>query len=532
MEIKKKTVYFLAAFVFVGLVLRLIYPNTITFFYDQARDAFASLNIILNKDIKIIGPSTDIPGLFHGPLYWYMLSPIYYLFKGNVVAARVFLILISLLNIPVVYLLAKKIFKKNEIALLGALFFAVSFEAVQYSRWLSNPSPAVLTINLTFLGLWLFLSGQIIGFPLTLLGWSLSIHFQFFLVYQLVFIIPVVALAIHKNKYRLKDLFNKKNIILFLVTFLILSPFAAAQIKFKFMGIRSLIAFLLSGKSGQTPLIVKLDKYIKYLLLNVKNNVVSVEHLWLQIIMIFGVIALIFLFFKHKKDRLGIFFLTIWFFSPIFVYLIEGTTAYFLNIGNSTPLIILCSYLIFSLYRKNFLSKGLVLLVVGAILVSNVFLIIKENKSGETLFTVQSRIILPREKEVVEWIYRKSKNEPFAIDCVTNPLFINATWSYLFSWYGKSKYHYLPSWLGYPQDDYPGGKILSQEISAKDKLLFLIIEPDDVIPKEYLKAYEMFENTRSDLIEVKKFDNFTVEKRKITKLKNFSRDELTNFVLH
>jgi len=62
----------------VGILLRFAFFESATFGYDQARDAFASIGIFGDDPIKIQGPTTDIKGLFHGPLYWYLTAPFYF----------------------------------------------------------------------------------------------------------------------------------------------------------------------------------------------------------------------------------------------------------------------------------------------------------------------------------------------------------------------------------------------------------------------------------------------------------------------
>ncbi|MDP3733327.1 MAG: hypothetical protein Q8Q91_02180, partial [Candidatus Daviesbacteria bacterium] len=58
--------------------LRIIYipSGAVSFHYDMARDAFIALQI-WNGDLKIQGPPTSTPGLYHGPLYYYLLAPFY-----------------------------------------------------------------------------------------------------------------------------------------------------------------------------------------------------------------------------------------------------------------------------------------------------------------------------------------------------------------------------------------------------------------------------------------------------------------------
>src|SRR3972149_8923389 len=129
-----------------AISLRLLYfKDSLTFFYDQGRDALASMEIWQGDPVKIIGPQTDFLGLYHGPLYWYIISPFYYLSGGSVWTVRLFLIFLNCVSLFFIYDLTKDLFNKKNIALLAAFLFAISFEAIAYARWLSNPAPALLT---------------------------------------------------------------------------------------------------------------------------------------------------------------------------------------------------------------------------------------------------------------------------------------------------------------------------------------------------------------------------------------------------
>ena len=127
----RKELILLTILILFGLSLRTLFFSHVTFGYDQARDAFQSISIIKYRDIKIMGPTTDIKGLFHGPLFWYIISPWYYLSGGDPRIARVPMILINLLNIPFIYYFVRKLFRNRIIAGISALFFTVSFETIE-----------------------------------------------------------------------------------------------------------------------------------------------------------------------------------------------------------------------------------------------------------------------------------------------------------------------------------------------------------------------------------------------------------------
>lgn len=526
------TAIFLFIFIILGLTLRLLYVDRITFFYDQARDAFESINIIAQHHPKLLGPSTDIPGLFHGPLYWYLLSPFYFLSHGNAIVARIVLIVLSLCNIPLIYYFAKQLFRNRTIALLSAFFITISFETVQYARWLSNPSPAVLTLGIFFFGLWTFMNRKSWGLPLFLLGWGLSIQFQFFLVYELV--VMVVAMVVVFLQKKKKNLFvlNKLNITLFVLFLLSISTFVISELKFRFQGLRALINFLSEKKGSAPDYMAIFQKFAGSLASNIKFNFIDNQIIaWLVLLGI--CVYVMHAFYKKSAYRYQVLFLFLWFISPIILYIIEGTNAYFLNIGNVYPLILLASLILYEFLIKDTskVAKFVFILIIAVISFNNLFLVVTNDKHGETLFAIQQDMLYPYQHQVLDWIYKESNGRPFAIDTVTNPLFIDSTWAFQFNYYGKPKYGYMPMWLGYPQQDYPGGSVQYGNIPDRhNQLLFLIIEPKEGIPLSYISGYEGFENIRSRLIKSKTIHNFTIEERQLTSNMGFDRDTLFQLI--
>jgi len=513
----KKSYLLLTVFFIIGLVLKLLYFKEITFGWDQARDAFQAINIWRGDSIKIIGPSTaELPGLHHGSLYWYLISPFYFLSNGNVFVVRTFLILLNLVNIFIIYYFSKLLFKNERVALLSGFFYAISFEVSQYGRWLSNPSPALLTIPLTFLGLWLIVNKKNWGVAITLISWALSVHFQFFLVYQIFFILPILLWFYVKNSFK----FNKENFIGFIGSFLILLPFLIAEVKFQFQGLKSFRQLSESKdllRSFSEVFLKFIDRVVYTFQLNLFNNLFISGLLTILII-----ILAIYHYCKKKEFKKEIAFLALWLFSPIIIFFFDRAYAYFITIGILIPAVILTSYFI-EFYLMKLKYKNIILTcIVTIIFISQFVLIINQNKTGESLFSVQKKMILSDELKVIDWLYQESNGKLFAINTVTNPLFINTTWAYLFDWYGKQNYNFMPIWAGYPQNGQFGFDIkFTENTNIKGLPFFLIVEPPPGIPDYYIKGISLFENTRSKLIERKKIGGFEVEKRIFINNNNF-----------
>lgn len=523
----KNHFYFIIITIFLlGFLFRLIYFKEATFGWDQARDAFQAINIWQGDFIKIIGPSTsELPGLHHGSFYWYLISPFYFFSRGNVYVVRLFLIFLNLVGIFIIYHIASELFKNKSVILLSSFLFAISFEAIQYGRWLSNPSPAILTIPLTFLGLWYVINGKKWGTSLTLISWAFSVHFQFFLVYQIILIAPVLIWFYKTKSFKL----TKEDFIGFFGGFVVLLPFFIAEIKFQFQGLKS-FTHLFEGQEFLRSYSEIFFKFFDRIVFNFYLNVFGIN-LFLAGLFTTIIIALTVIYIHKRKNKKELIFLGIWLFSPMLVFSFEKAYAYFVTIGNLFPTIILASFFLSKLGDKIKPRKIYYLVLIIFLSLSQMILILNQNKTGESLFSVQKKMILSDELRVLDYVYQESGGKPFVINTITNPLFINTTWAYLFNWYGKSKYGYMPSWGGYPQGGQFGSNVKFAHIEDHRNLdFYLIIEPQPGIPEHIIFGVLKFEDRRSRLIEKKVIGGFTVYKRKLINNNNFDSDTIYRII--
>ena len=87
----------------------LVSDNHIYFWYDQARDALVSQQMIFDKDIKIQGPSASGTNdtIYHGVLYYYILGPLYVLFNGDPYFVAIAFGTINSFGVVLIYYLSK-----------------------------------------------------------------------------------------------------------------------------------------------------------------------------------------------------------------------------------------------------------------------------------------------------------------------------------------------------------------------------------------------------------------------------------------
>ena len=496
----------LLIFIFIlGLILRFLYfPNNIYFGYDQARDAFA-VKDILAGDLKIVGPSTSVAGLYHGALYYYLITPFYFLGGGNPEVVSAVFRLFNSFGIIIIFLIASIVFNKY-VGLIAALLTAVSFEQTQFALYLSNPAPASLSIPLMFLGFALVIFKKIpYGLILAFLGLGLSIQFEFALFY-LIFPFVICIAAFYKNFIKISFKIWLLSIVVFagsIFTFLI------AEFRYSFRTFNTLLNF-----SSQDVKVNLLDKFKSYFhtldkmgQFNLYDNFYLGGLFWLLIF-----VFLVYLIWK-KEQISKIFFLGIWFFSLIFVYLLKGgySDLYYTNIGISSSLLIFVSLLIYRLYNYK---KAISYFIVGIIIVANLNMISKLNPNGTiSQIHVQQGMLLSDEKIILDKIYNDTKGKPFAVKALTMPIYINTTWSYLFEWYGYKKYKYIPIWNGYNADGYPGNLEVMQVQEKTPENRYLIIEPLRGVYGHLVNDFMREEGYFTNVVSEESIGKFVLQKR-------------------
>lgn len=463
-----------------GMRIIFVFQGGVSFHYDMARDAFEAQKIWKSHDVKVLGPPTSTPGLYHGVLYYYLIAPFYFLGNGDPRIVAIFLSLINSLVIIPVILLAKDFFKNNKWVILAGFLYVVAFEASQYGPWISNPAPAVLTVALFFLSLRIWLKGNRYGLFMAAFTAALSTQFQFFLIY-LFLLIPIFGI-IFKIKTSFRAIY-----ITCLVSALGLLNFLIAAVKFRTFS-QTFLGFFSIGTSGQVDFRLQFME----VLLNYINRFTEVfTSNFIPTNVFLGGILAISVLYLIRRERLLLFFLL----SNLPVFILGGHTNTYASIGLVVPAILSFIYLLKKTWRS---SKLLVFIVIFFSIISNLYTIFKYNPQGQVILVIPNDMNLKNELALIDKTYEIASGEPFSINTLTLPLWTNTTWAYLYSWYGKNKYGYVPKFYGHDQVGLLGEDTLQYIDKPLDKTFF-IIEPADGIPGRFYNEELDTENSKSKL---------------------------------
>ncbi len=478
-----------------------IFPSHVTFGYDQARDAYEARSIWRDHNLKILGPTSDVPGINHGVLWYYFLAAVYYLTKGDPESAAFLQLCLLYLFIPVIGVIAHKLTKNLKDSLLTVSLYALAPLFASYTYWLSNPTLSLFITPLLLLAIWQYISKQnkILAFLIGI-GYGLLIQSDF------AFAILILTIPMYAYLFKLQLVF--KNALLFLLGFgLAITSFVLSYIKFNTNIFKIVLSFL--GKDTNSNL---LSPGAVASLTDSVINLLSITFLPFPKTIVF-LLLIITLIYRRKildlNNRLTK-FLLVWLSGIILLFVFNhGSLSAIFFFGPFVfPLALLVSSTINNLFSKKPYVKYAALFVITIFQISLIFAWHNKNYSP---LTVQNRIYTTLEKEIINYTYAQARGKQFVVNSVTNPLYINTTWAYLYEFYGQNKYNYLPFWGGRSQTGYLGN--LPQNPPFDTPLRFLIMEPQAGIEEIWLLKTIYEEDKVSDIVEEKKFGDFTVQKR-------------------
>lgn len=417
----------------VGAALRWVnLAESMTFFYDQGRDALA-VTKILSGHLTLIGPTSDMPGLFFGPLWFYLLAVLYKISFGNPVTVLWLVSFLDLLTIPLLGLVGQLFFNRR-VGLLAATFWAVGALPVAYARTLANPATGGLWAILVVLGLFFVNRGR--QNYLLLVAFSLAVLFQLnaAAAFFFFFFVALECILLRKN-------FSARIFFLALAVFsLSFFPQALFDIRHGFLGLNSVLKiFTASGaKEGFTfGLVARWDSLVREI-----SDYTFFGQPKLAIISI--VLGLFFLRKKLRDSRLFV----LWIGVPIFVFLLlyhrfESHPYYLQSVVPAA--ILLLAVVIDKVSRRS---------LVAAVVITIAVLYFNSSGLAREIFQKDhlaqpadpNLIGFADQQRVLDYIYtRQSGNKfgYFAYNVI--PYWADETWQYLFSWYGQKRYGFVPS---------------------------------------------------------------------------------------
>ncbi|QQS38650.1 glycosyltransferase family 39 protein [Candidatus Woesebacteria bacterium] len=479
---------FLLGLITLAFFLRTLKLSDNLFFgWEQGRD-FLAANDIIHGDFALIGPTTSIPGYFHGVIYYYILALLTLVASGNPYVVALILVVINSISILFYYKALENIFGKIS-GVISSLLLTVSYISIIYSRWLSNPNlvPA-------FAGLLLYALSKLKDNRYYLLlvtfSWAIIFHLQSIVALSILPVV-IVALCLQKIKYSAKLVLT--NIALLITLF---SSYLLFEVRNNYIMARSLLVYINQGSGGGDRnkiidiVISEFEKFTFY------NNI------WLTVALVaLCIIAVIF----YRKEKWFTLFFAFTISSPLFFWIFKvDPNQHYLQLTH-----LFFFAVIGALYSttKGW-GKVVTTFVILMLFISNTKTTInKIYLHNENFLHYAQYTYLKNDLKIVDYIFSDSAGNDFKYNYFTVPYWKSEAWEYLFTWKGQTEYGYLPS-------------------VNDTKIFYVIIEPDDSQPQLSLNWYKDL-NRNSNLVDYKVFGRLTVEKR--TTDKNTDNINIDNF---
>ncbi|GIW62792.1 MAG: hypothetical protein KatS3mg090_0618 [Patescibacteria group bacterium] len=414
--------------------IKTIKEKTFPYTYDQGRDFLKVEEVVRYKNPTFIGPTTGLPGVYHGAWWYYFLAIPYILTNGNPIAFPYWLFLSQLLSFLLFFYFLNKNFSSVE-SIIFLSFIAFSPYFISMSTFVIN---SVLTFPFILLFVYsiynLFATNKSKFYFLIFLSvgfvWEAEFAFGIFLLPATIIMLILFG--------RLKDVFlNKKNLILSALGLIIpLSLRLAFEIKNNFIQTKTFINFIINPKlHNPRPLldsaierITQFSNYYTSIFPDFLNSITSI--FFLTIITSAFIITLR---KKSKNIETKIFYANNLIIFLLFALSVFYRDNFWANYYEGIQLFFIISIILaINIIGKTKTKTGYIIIKTGLILILTTGLIssynVIKNPSKPQGFFVQDTI--------VNKIYNENKGKEFCVKIYTPPV-IPYTWDYLFKYYSR-----------------------------------------------------------------------------------------------
>lgn len=460
------TLPFLVFLTLIPRAIELINGNYI-FLFDQGREYLAAKGIVVSHKFILIGTelgagSAGISGIFHGPMYYYLLTIPFVLFNGNPYGAIWLMFLFSVLAIIAGYFLGKKIWG-TPWGIFVAFLFAASPPFISQARFMWSPNPPTVFIVLAFFFVYQYLQTR----KTWAIFWAAFFsgfvyNFEFALAVPMVLTLIVYSLLLRQKGIRYYAAMFGGVIVAFL-------PMILFEVRHHFLAVHGVVSYLshkTTGKVHQSFFDNVAGHWTAFF-----NNVADTfpQHAYIP-----GIILLVALLlfgcwylFREKNENMKYFFIYLLLLLPINVVVfgfLRNTVYHYYLTDLNVVYIFLFTYIVYSSWHKK---ERIVLLIIS--MYSALLLYGAITNAVQTWFhdihdyggTSKIKGI----EQAIDYIYKDAGDKKFGVLVFAPPVY-TYQYDYMLWWYGDRKYHYIP-------------------YGQKKGLVYLLIEKDPAKPWSY-----------------------------------------------
>lgn len=484
----------------IGFFLRghMILSGDFWFTPDQARDMVLARDVVNFHKPILIGARSGVEGIFHGPLWIYMISIPFALFNGDPQKVSYFYILFSLMVVLSAFAVVYKFYNKWA-ALLVLVILSFSQNLYSMINDTSNAHGLPLVLIGYLASMILFIRGKDKAILLVVFFAGLAFEFQAAFA---IFLLPYTvlqALVIRRSIFTLKNTIY--SIVIYAISLITLILF---ELRHQFVETHAVIRMLFNP-TGLTPI----KGYEKYgnlwfriqdrlvSLLNTPYSFLAKQDIILYILAI-GIIGYaLYLLLRQKKQiyKKEFIFLLVF---PVFVYLLY--IIYPLPIwGHYTFAIPIIMAFLFIVSTLIIWSKSIGKILIAFFILYSCIVTV-DNLTGlyKTPYVPISDGSYINQLKVVDGVFKTAKGKNFSY-FVYSPPVITYGMDYMLWWRGKNIYGYYPT------------------TNKTTGLIFLIMYPNDQDKSAHGYWIKNRIRTNARILSSKTYPgNIIVEKRLLT----------------
>lgn len=370
-DVKQKKAYlFLLGLIIIISIFFRTYQIVERFGFDHDNDLSSWIvkDIVANKHFRLIGQLTSAPGIFIGPIFYYLLVPFFLLFNMDPVGSVIPVTIIGLLTTLSYYFVFSRLFTQ-VVGLISAFLQATLLSSVIFDRRIAPNTPANLWSVWYFYTILRISQGDFSVLPLLGILIGLIWHIHIALAPSLI-AIPI-AFFVSKKLPKIKQ------IAFCLIAFLVTStPLFLFEARHGFSQTGSFIQnFTINhgGEKGLPKLLLVLDmisKNINTLFLSPQSLPPILNHLFLLILILLGAVLVIKKVIPAKITAP----LSAWLIGIIVFFTLSSSLIseyYFYSI--EIIFIFIVSLTLYSLLKFSKATAALTIILLSTILIKNVF---------------------------------------------------------------------------------------------------------------------------------------------------------------
>ncbi len=461
----------------IGIIYRLAltWNGNFLFNMDNGRDMVDVRELVEVGKLRLTGPTSAIEGFYNGPAWYYLLAVPYAISGGDPYSA--ILMEITLWAIGGFFLLKiVSLWGKHLVLPVGALWVSSDY-IVLTNLYAFNPNPVTLLTPFFIYLLYKFLKTEKLKFSILtfFLG---GLFFNFEMNFG-IFVIPIVLASIFLTRkfYFIK---NGNFWIGFLFFILCILPQILFDLRHNFIMTKSVINYLSSNPAASYGFAQRLQLITKSFFDVFSATLMN--HKTFSLIVLALSIPIFIRFLKEKDKKLIALICLSIIFVPFILYLFIPVSVNPWHLGGfAAAAVLFTGWIIHRTWNFNFFGKIIAVFVTTLLVffaLSNIFKFFTRDFGRPSM----DPSLYKNEISAIDYVYKYADGKNFKVYAYL-PSVYDYPYQYLFWWYGKKNYGYIPGEYAYSPNK-------PQYISNKDKfegrkdnfsgLVFLIKEPDRI----------------------------------------------------